>query len=94
MSVTASWEEIDFVPKGVGRGANFGWNCFEGISRSRRAVLLHAAAGQPHPAGAGVSEPGPGQASVTGGYVIRDGALPSLLGRYIYADLTRSSEAS
>ncbi|MGE5748045.1 MAG: PQQ-dependent sugar dehydrogenase, partial [Solirubrobacterales bacterium] len=25
-----SWEEVDFMPNGTGRGANFGWNCFEG----------------------------------------------------------------
>jgi hypothetical protein len=28
-----------------------------------------------------------GAAAVTGGYVIRDGALPSLLGRYVYGDI-------
>jgi Ca2+-binding RTX toxin-like protein len=32
------------------------------------------------------TNPVPGSAAVNGGYVIRDGALPSLLGRYIYAD--------
>ena len=83
-----SWEEIDFMTNGTGRGANFGWNCLEGTHPvepeptgctpppdSTPPVLEY-----PHPAP-------PGHADVAGGYVIRDGALPSLLGRYIYADI-------
>jgi glucose/arabinose dehydrogenase len=82
-------EEIDFMPKGNGRGANFGWPCFEGT---------HQLTLEPTPPGCDPLPPNPtppvleyphpatSAASVTGGYVIRDGALPSLLGRYIYAD--------
>ncbi|HEY7267015.1 MAG TPA: PQQ-dependent sugar dehydrogenase [Solirubrobacterales bacterium] len=84
-----TWEEIDFMPKGTGRGANFGWNCFEAThpvlptpddcdplpSNPTPPVLEY-----PHP------DP-PGHADVAGGYVIRDKALPSLLGRYIFADI-------
>ena len=82
-----TWEEIDFMLKGTGRGANFGWNCFEGNpSAPADADGLHAATGQPHLARARFRTPTPGSASVTGGYVIRDGALPSLLGRDLYAD--------
>jgi hypothetical protein len=80
-------EEIDFMPRGSGRGANFGWNCFEGslafpgavasctppLSSHTLPVLEY-----PHPTS--------GAVAVNGGYVIRDGALPSLLGRYVYAD--------
>ena len=82
-----SWEEIDFMPKGTGRGANFGWNCFEGTH-----PLLPTPTGCTPPPVNRTSpvleypNPDPGSASVTGGYVIRDGALPSLLGRYVYAD--------
>ena len=80
-------EEINFMLSGSGRGANFGWNCFEGsqpfseagasctppIPNHTPPVLEY-----PHPAS--------GPVAVNGGYVIRDGALPSLLGRYVYAD--------
>jgi hypothetical protein len=71
------------------RGANFGWPCFEGA---------HQLELEPTPPGCDPLPPNPippvleyqhpatSAASVTGGYVIRDGALPSLLGRYIYAD--------
>jgi hypothetical protein len=83
-----SWEEIDFMPNGTGRGANFGWNCFEGS-----APLSPTPAGcTPLPSNhtppvLEYPNPETGPASVTGGYVIRDGSLPSLLGRYIYADI-------
>ena len=82
-----SREEVDFMSSGTGRGANFGWNCFEGsqplsptpagctpLPANHTPPVLE----YPHPAA--------GEVAVIGGYVIRDGALPSLLGRYIYAD--------
>jgi glucose/arabinose dehydrogenase len=88
-------DEIDFTRRvdGGGRGANFGWNCFEG---------LQAYAGAP--AGCGSSSPTPHvppvlekvlpaeaiggwcHYSITGGYVVRDAAVPSLNGRYLYGD--------
>jgi glucose/arabinose dehydrogenase len=80
-------EEIDFMPRGSGRGANFGWNCFEGSLPFSGAVASctpplsnHTAPVLEYP------HPTSGAAAVNGGYVIRDGALPSLLGRYVYAD--------
>jgi glucose/arabinose dehydrogenase len=74
------FEEIDLVPEGAGRGANFGWSAYEGFARynddqqapnSVRPVLVYS-----HAAGC----------SVTGGYVVRDRSLPSLYGRYLYGD--------
>jgi glucose/arabinose dehydrogenase len=76
----SAWEEIDFTPEGGGSGANFGWNCFEG---------KHVLAGCPVPnhTPPALEYPNGGSgAAVSGGFVIRDSALPSLRGRYIYAD--------
>ena len=83
----SSREEIDFVPSGGGRGANFGWNCFEG-SQPYPGATSSCATSPPTqvPPVLEYTNPVPGSAAVNGGYVIRDGALPSLLGRYIYAD--------
>jgi glucose/arabinose dehydrogenase len=85
-----SWEEVDFMPRGTGRGANFGWNCFEGMHVFFMAPTSCTTSPPANPTPpvveyAHTSPPGP-PAAVNGGYVIRDGALPSLLGRYIYAD--------
>jgi glucose/arabinose dehydrogenase len=75
-----SYEEIDIITN----GANYGWNCREG---------LHAYS-SPSPACAtatGLVDPffeysrASGQA-ITGGYVYRGPTLTSLTGRYVYAD--------
>jgi glucose/arabinose dehydrogenase len=82
-----NWEEIDFTPNAAARGANFGWNCFEG-SQPLSPTPAGCTPPPPNhtPPVLEYPNPVPGQAAVAGGYVIRDGALPSLLGRYIYAD--------
>jgi hypothetical protein len=73
-------EEIDYKPEGAGLGANFGWPCFEGTTvGSGCPVPNHSPPIHQYPNG------GSG-AAVNGGFVIRDPALPSLAGRYIYAD--------
>jgi glucose/arabinose dehydrogenase len=83
----SSREEIDLVPSGGGRGANFGWNCFEGSQPFSGATSSCMTTPPIHvPPVLDYQNPAPGSAAVNGGYVIRDGALPSLLGRYIYAD--------
>jgi glucose/arabinose dehydrogenase len=81
------WEEIDFVPSGGARGANFGWNCMEGNHvYSGATASCTSPLPQYVPPVFEYPNPAPGSAAVNGGYVIRDGALPSLLGRYVYAD--------
>jgi glucose/arabinose dehydrogenase len=73
-------EEVDFVRRGRGRGANFGWRPFEGRRRNFDEpapgaigpVLQHTHA--------------EGWCSVTGGYVVRDRGVPALYGRYVYGD--------
>jgi len=77
-----SREEIDSVDAGdLGPELNFGWSAFEGTQRFNEdqeapdavpPVFEYPRSG--------------GNCSVTGGYVIRDRALPSLYGRYLYGD--------
>jgi glucose/arabinose dehydrogenase len=77
----SEFEEVDLVPRGAGRGANFGWSAFEGFARFNDdqtapnavpPVLAYSHA--------------QGGCSVTGGYVVRDRRLASLYGRYLYGD--------
>jgi glucose/arabinose dehydrogenase len=77
-------EEVDFVRKDRGRGANFGWRPWEGRSRNFDEpapgaifpVITHT-----HSAGF---------CSITGGYVVRDRGVPGLYGRYVYGDFCES----
>jgi glucose/arabinose dehydrogenase len=77
-------EEISFVRRGKGRGANFGWRPFEG---NDRFVEGERAPGHVRPV---ITERhSDGNCSITGGVVIRDPDLPAWRGRYIYGDLCR-----
>jgi glucose/arabinose dehydrogenase len=74
-------EEIDFVPwPGLGRGANFGWPCREGLS-SHSGTCMAGPLTDPV-----IDFPRPDYTAVTGGIVVRDPGLPTLIGRYLYAD--------
>ncbi len=70
----------------VGLAANYGWPCREGS--------LDTAVDDPRCA-SGFTDPvlekthgpsGDGYCAITGGYVVRDPGLPTLLGRYVYGD--------
>jgi glucose/arabinose dehydrogenase len=75
------WEEVDFVRKGRGRGANFGWDAFEGnhsydggsAPGHVRPVIEH-------------SQDREGFCSITGGYVLRHRSYGPLRGTYVYGD--------
>ena len=84
------WEEVDYETQRSLRGANFGWDRFEGNHRfdypgdneASRApgyeppIFEYAHGGQ---------NCGPG-CSIIGGYVVWNRRLRSLRGRYLYAD--------
>ncbi len=75
-------EEIDFVRRGAGAGANFGWPFFEGRLRTRPGPApgaLFPVLEKRHPLG--------GCRAVIGGYVIRAPDLGRAHGRYLYAEL-------
>jgi glucose/arabinose dehydrogenase len=80
------FEEIDYTTVAAARGANFGWDAFEGD-----APYDDEDSGTPDPGGTtkpilAYPHSRGGSCSVIGGYVITDPTLPSLRGRYIYAD--------
>ena len=79
-----SREEVDYLRLSRARGANFGWDDYEGRERRPGATLSQKQHDPPmHDYANG---PG-GTCAVTGGVTVRDRALRSLRGRYLYADL-------
>jgi hypothetical protein len=83
------WEEIDFSTTGTGRGrgANFGWSCFEG----RHAYSPNGGEPPCNPLGGTHVRPVAEYShsrgcSITGGYVVRDPGLAAIAGRYVYGD--------
>lgn len=77
-----AWEEVNYETRSVARGANFGWNAFEGTHRFDMGMPVPAEHELP------IHEyPNDGSnCAVTGGYVVRDRKLKSLYGRYLYSD--------
>jgi glucose/arabinose dehydrogenase len=75
------WEEIDFQPASSTGGENYGWNVME-ASQCYNAATCDSTGMTPP-----VTEYDHTQGcSVTGGYVYRGAASPSMQGIYIYAD--------
>ena len=74
-------EEIDFVRKGRGRGANFGWRPFEGNNR-----IFDDEDVPNHVKPVIEKKHSDGYCSITGGYIVRDPKVTSLRGRYVYSD--------
>jgi glucose/arabinose dehydrogenase len=79
-------EEVDWLPRGQAKGANFGWPCTEGRTTgppnwtcptANTIVPIFDYAHDDH------------AFAITGGYVIRDPSLPDLQGRYLFADFFR-----
>ena len=76
----ATVEEVDFTSIAEASGGNFGWRVREGD----RPFSNETVDGAIEPVIVRTHDEG--WCSVTGGYVVRDPALPSLRGRYLYGD--------
>ena len=88
-------DEVNFAPTsaGRGRGANFGWNCFEGFepyASAPESCTTNPPQSHTPPLFERLLPPiaigGWCRHSITGGYVVRDKGVPSLRGRYVYGD--------
>ena len=76
------FEEVDFETLGNTKGANFGWDHYEGKSRYEGGPLSE------HDKPVFTYSHSGGRCSITGGYVVRDKDLGSgIRGRYVYGDL-------
>lgn len=82
------FEEIDFERRGGARGANFGWNVFEGRSRFR------AGSAPGHEPPVLQRSHAAGWCSIIAGHVVRDPRLPALAGRFLYGDFCRAEISS
>jgi glucose/arabinose dehydrogenase len=76
-----AWEEIDFEPAGGGGGRNYGWSRYEGTHVYDEDREAPGAVMPVH------EYPWEGSSAVTGGYVYRGSAIPSLRGTYLFADV-------
>jgi Glucose / Sorbosone dehydrogenase len=78
-------EEIDFSPAGAPAGLNYGWSRCEGAGPCSVPGAVQPALNLPR---------GAGYTGVIGGFVVRDPGLPTLLGRYVFGDLSKGTVLS
>ena len=80
-----AWEEVDHLAAGQSLGANLGWSCREAAhtfsDHACNGTTIDPVYEYSHSVGL----------SITGGYVLRDPAVPELLGRYLYSDFATGS---
>ena len=75
-----------------GLAGNYGWPCFEGRRAGPRADTRCATGtAEPLVEKTHGGAPNDGFCSITGGYVVRDPGLPTLLGRYVYGDFCNAA---
>jgi hypothetical protein len=88
-------EEVDWAPAaaGGGRGADFGWRCWEGTiatpsdpSDRNSAPLCPVLPTGTQPPALERDHDADGFCAIVGGFVVRDPGVPSLAGRYLYGD--------
>lgn len=75
-----AWEEVNVLPAGTG-GQNLGWNLMEGMHCYRSTSCVQQGLTLPV-----VEYSHADGCSITGGFVYRGSALPSLRGHYFYSD--------
>jgi glucose/arabinose dehydrogenase len=82
-----TWEEVDFAAAPArGVGADYGWDAYEGLHPRGSTAPAGSPAGITMPVLEKAHAAPDSFSSIAGGYVVRDPALPDLLGRYVYAD--------
>src|SRR5439155_26231652 len=80
-----NWEEVDFSPAGTTAVRNYGWHCREGMHDTPGVTCTPPLSGAIDPV-LEKEHSSTGFCAIIGGYVVRDAALGSLAGRYIYGD--------
>lgn len=77
------WEEINFQPYYSQGGENYGWRCMEGNECTNKPGC---SCDDPSLVAPFLTYSRDDGCSITGGYVYRGAAIPSLQGHYVYAD--------
>ena len=83
------WEEVDMESADTLRGANFGWDRYEGFKRVKSGGTSKKPAKKNHSKPTLAYDHDEG-ASVIGGVVVRDPDLENLFGRYLFTDFYES----